>query len=927
MSEADKHNLRAYKLYITHILRPTYIHGFLASFLTPVDIQQIESLESKSVIKSAEHFLDILLTLDEEGWYQAFLDELGARGYTGLKTAIETADFTYIEKLTKFKTLLDRISPTIVSNINPCEVMIHMPTCLLDRQREEIRQVTEHKGSTAGAMKLLECLQSSDKENFFKEFKLALEECNCNAVTSLLTSDSGESKGDVETNWENSSSSMSQGVEMHYSEEPERMDTCSAAVDNTKKFQQNSDAVENLQLRNYQIELAEPVLAGDNTLICAPTGCGKTIVALHITESHLKEAPEGEKRKVVFMATTVPVYEQQYDLFVKHFKKTSFKVCGFCGDQVDSSPVEMLVEANDIIVLTPQILLNCLKDGRIVSFSLFTLLIFDECHKTTKNHPYNVLMKKYLDIKLGTRTNILPQIVGLTASLGVGDACSVNEAMNYIVQICANLNAEAISTVQKYAEELEKYVFVSAKHIRETGKRTKDPFGDIISAMMAEVEAKAKSIYNIDVLSENLNGSYGTQRYEQWIIEVQKKCKVLQMPDVEQERMVCRALFTYTEYLRKFNDALIINADARTKDAVDYLKEFFDNVKRGGYDKTEQMLAALFKDKEEQLEQIDADPANENPKLSEVKSILKEEYENNPKTKTILFVQTRALADALRKWLHDCQALTFLQPEMLLGRSKNTGMTLPSQKKVLTSFKDEFGSKILVATSVADEGIDIAQCNLVLLYEYVGNVIKMIQTRGRGRAQDSKCILITSKKEQVEKEKLNFLQEKMMYEAIHRVQQLDKAVLLEKINTIQVDDKKMREWIVRTSSTDKPDVSYQLLCGKCKLYACNSGDIRVIEDCHHTVIDNSFKERYSTRPHKKPIVFNNIQKRQKLHCKECNHDWGITANYKVFNDIPVIKIDSFILVNVATSVQTPGGKWKNVPFFIQLFDGAEVANE
>lgn len=39
---------------------------------------------------------------------------------------------------------------------------------------------------------------------------------------------------------------------------------------------------------------------------------------------------------------------------------------------------------------------------------------------------------------------------------------------------------------------------------------------------------------------------------------------------------------------------------------------------------------------------------------------------------------------------------------------------------------------MLIATSVADEGIDVAECNLVLLYEYTGNVIKMIQVRGMG---------------------------------------------------------------------------------------------------------------------------------------------------------------------------------------------------
>lgn len=60
----------------------------------------------------------------------------------------------------------------------------------------------------------------------------------------------------------------------------------------------------------------------------------------------------------------------------------------------------------------------------------------------------------------------------------------------------------------------------------------------------------------------------------------------------------------------------------------------------------------------------------------------------------------------------------------------NTGMTLPAQKCVLEAFRASGDNNILIATSVADEGIDIAECNLVVLYEYVGNVIKMIQTRG-----------------------------------------------------------------------------------------------------------------------------------------------------------------------------------------------------
>lgn len=62
--------------------------------------------------------------------------------------------------------------------------------------------------------------------------------------------------------------------------------------------------------------------------------------------------------------------------------------------------------------------------------------------------------------------------------------------------------------------------------------------------------------------------------------------------------------------------------------------------------------------------------------------------------------------------------------------ASDAGMTLPAQKCALDAFRTDGDNKILIATSVADEGIDIAQCNLVILYEYVGNVIRMIQTRG-----------------------------------------------------------------------------------------------------------------------------------------------------------------------------------------------------
>lgn len=47
-------------------------------------------------------------------------------------------------------------------------------------------------------------------------------------------------------------------------------------------------------------------------------------------------------------------------------------------------------------------------------------------------------------------------------------------------------------------------------------------------------------------------------------------------------------------FQQKYNDALIINEDARVKDALNYLKNFFRNVRAAGFDAIEQDLTQRF---------------------------------------------------------------------------------------------------------------------------------------------------------------------------------------------------------------------------------------------------------------------------------------------------------------------------------------------
>lgn len=87
-----------------------------------------------------------------------------------------------------------------------------------------------------------------------------------------------------------------------------------------------------------------------------------------------------------------------------------YSVQGISGETVANISVENVIQDSDIIVLTPQILVNSLEKGILSSLSIFTLMIFDECHNTTGNHPYNVLMARYLDQKFDSSANQLPQV-------------------------------------------------------------------------------------------------------------------------------------------------------------------------------------------------------------------------------------------------------------------------------------------------------------------------------------------------------------------------------------------------------------------------------------------------------------------------------------------------------------------------------------
>lgn len=89
---------------------------------------------------------------------------------------------------------------------------------------------------------------------------------------------------------------------------------------------------------------------------------------------------------------------------------------------------------------------------------------------------------------------------------------------------------------------------------------------------------------------------------------------------------------------------------------------------------------------------------------------------------------------------------------------------------------------LLISTSVAEEGLDIPECNLVVRYGLLTNEIAQQQASGRARAANSTYSVVAQKGGREERRELtNEYLEKLTGEAIAKVQDMNLEVFSKKV--------------------------------------------------------------------------------------------------------------------------------------------------
>jgi ERCC4-related helicase len=136
----------------------------------------------------------------------------------------------------------------------------------------------------------------------------------------------------------------------------------------------------------------------------------------------------------------------------------------------------------------------------------------------------------------------------------------------------------------------------------------------------------------------------------------------------------------------------------------------------------------------------------EHPKLAKTVEIVANELRQKPDARVIVFGQYRDTVDRLVGELEKLGD-PGVRPARFVGQAthgRDIGLSQKEQVRLLDSFRSGVVN-CLVATSVAEEGLDIPATDLVVFYEPIPDVIRTIQRRGRtGRARTGRVLVLVA---------------------------------------------------------------------------------------------------------------------------------------------------------------------------------------
>lgn len=526
-----------------------------------------------------------------------------------------------------------------------------------------------------------------------------------------------------------------------------------------------------------------------NSLIVLPTSLGKTVISALICAEILYNYKQS---RILIMAPTRPLVLQHllsFSSFLKVLDDQKILVTG----KISPSTRKMVWDNKTIklIFATPEVIRNDLNESRL-NLKDFGLIVFDEAHRAIKDYAYTLISKKYMEQSSN------PLIVAMTASPG--------SDKNRIQQICNNLYIEHIE--YRNEEDTDVKPYVNPIELKWEFLELSEKYRQIILLFKSMLQEKLRWLIfrglikknNIDyvfkrdlldlaeILQRNLKFTLNEEKGPLYLALLNQSAALSLMYCIE--LIESQGPFSLKTFIKRMESSegkahSLILKDPRMKDIFKLLENVTEHPK---------LIYILDLCKKEKLDTS----ANKKPNVL---------LNDSMSSQILIFSHYRDTATHIVDELNKTGIKSF----RFVGQStrdNDIGMNQNEQSVILDSFrKKEFN--VLVATSIAEEGLDIPEVKLVIFYEPVASEIRHIQRKGRtGRKSSGNVIILAAKdtvdmrilfanKRRIEKMKTIFNSMKTILNPISRVpipyNRLTELELADLDKNLNLEQKKVNE--------------------------------------------------------------------------------------------------------------------------------------
>jgi ERCC4-related helicase len=444
---------------------------------------------------------------------------------------------------------------------------------------------------------------------------------------------------------------------------------------------------ESIEYREYQVNLANQAIK-ENCLVVLPTGLGKTTVALQVIAEFLSRRTGG----VLFLAPTRVLAHQHYEFLKKNLLIDD--VALITGEDLVTKRKKLWI--NSVICATPEITKNDL-DRQIVSQNQFNLLIFDEAHRTIGDYAYSGIAERFQNSDV--------RILGMTATLP-SEKDKATEILNIL---------KITSIAQRNEESPDVIPYVQQTNTQWITVDLPPEMKEIQVCIKVALESRYQDLRRAGLNLSDSKSLSQLLRAREFVIRQNKKA--------------AKPLFTAIRIIHALNvleshgitSFLRFCERTQAKKGVG-IKDLFEN--------------DLNFAKAIRLAKLAQSKGIEHSKIIKLKEIIE-----SLQGKALVFTSYRDSVDVIYQKLIEMG----IAAGFLIGKAGETGLKQKKQIETVQKFRDgEY--KVLVATRVGEEGLDISEVNLVVFFDNVPSSIRYIQRKGRtGRKDTGRLVVLIAK--------------------------------------------------------------------------------------------------------------------------------------------------------------------------------------